>query len=92
MIGHEISAILGRDPALTTVWRVEGIGRMNSFSATEPDIESALIDLGAVPFSALRDLDSEALRHSAHHVVERTRHVRARYRSTNNTGGGERID
>ncbi|WP_410658840.1 hypothetical protein [Amycolatopsis sp. lyj-112] len=64
---------------------------MNSFSATEPDIESAVIDLDGVPFSALRDLDSEALRHSAHHVVERTWHVRARYPSAGQ-GGGERID
>lgn len=66
---------------------------MNSFSATEPDIESALIDLDGVPFSALRDLDSDAFGHSAHHVVERARHVRARYRSTEgSTSGGERID
>ncbi|WP_173426383.1 hypothetical protein [Amycolatopsis orientalis] len=65
---------------------------MSSFSAsTEPDIESALIDLDAVSFTALRELDSEAFRHSAHHVVERTRHVHARYRSQNATGG-ERID
>ncbi|MFD9891753.1 hypothetical protein ACFWY9_20635 [Amycolatopsis sp. NPDC059027] len=65
---------------------------MNSFSAsTEPDIESALIDLDGVPFTALRELDDAALRHSANHVVERTRHVRARYRS--GTGNaGERID
>ncbi|SFH60276.1 hypothetical protein [Amycolatopsis regifaucium] len=66
---------------------------MSSFSAnTEPDIESALLDLDAVSFTALRELDSEAFRHSAHQVVERTRHVHARYRSNTNTGGGERID
>ncbi|EME53019.1 hypothetical protein [Amycolatopsis decaplanina] len=66
---------------------------MSSFSAsTEPDIESALIDLDAVSLTALRELDSEAFRHSAHHVVERTTLVRARYRSDNNSGGGERID
>ncbi|MFB9925958.1 hypothetical protein ACFORO_12735 [Amycolatopsis halotolerans] len=65
---------------------------MSSFSAsTEPDIESALIDLDAVSFTALRELDSEAFRRSAHHVVERARHVHARYRSQN-AGGGERID
>ncbi|MFE5564652.1 hypothetical protein ACFQ68_06640 [Amycolatopsis japonica] len=57
----------------------------------EPDIESALIDLGAVSFTALRELDSEAFRHSARQVVERTTLVRARYRS--GTGNnGERID
>lgn len=64
---------------------------MNSFSATEPDIESALIDLDEVPFTALRELDSEAVRHSAQHVVERTRRFRARYRTGTGTGG-ERID
>lgn len=65
---------------------------MSSFSAsTEPDIESTLIDLDAVSFTALRDLDSEAFRNSAHHVVERTTHVHARYRNTGTTGG-ERID
>ncbi|MBB5855561.1 hypothetical protein ACFQ05_36370 [Amycolatopsis umgeniensis] len=71
---------------------MEGIGTMSSFSAgTEPDIESALIDLDAVSFTALRELDSEAFRDSAHHVVERTTHVRARYRS-GSAGTGERID
>ncbi|MFI5562614.1 hypothetical protein ACIA2T_25330 [Amycolatopsis japonica] len=71
---------------------MEGIGTMSSFSAdTEPDIESALIDLDAVSFTALRELDSEAFRRSAHHVVERTTLVRARYRSTGG-GNGERID
>ncbi|WP_340684921.1 hypothetical protein LCL61_00025 [Amycolatopsis coloradensis] len=65
---------------------------MSSFSAnTEPDIESALIDLDAVSFTALRELDGEAFRQSAHHVVERTTLVRARYRS-GNPSGGERID
>jgi len=65
---------------------------MSSFSAsTEPDIESALIDLDGIPFTALRDLDDDVLRHSAHHVVERTRHLHARYRSSS-AGGGERID
>ncbi|WP_181774523.1 hypothetical protein [Amycolatopsis pittospori] len=65
---------------------------MSSFSAsTEPDIESALIDLDGIPLTALRDLDDEAFHHSARHVVERTRHLRARYRSSG-AGGGERID
>ncbi len=65
---------------------------MNSFSVdSEPGIESDLMDLDTIPFTTLRELDSEALRHSLRHVVERTRHVRARYRS--GTGGtGERID
>lgn len=69
------------------------MARMNSFSVdSEPGIESELMDLDAVPFTTLRDLDSDALRHSLHHVVERTRHLRARYRSDNKATAGERID
>ena len=65
---------------------------MNSFSADiEPGIESELIDLDGVPFTALRDLDSEPLRRSLGHVVERTRRVRALYRSQGQANG-ERID
>ena len=65
---------------------------MNSFSAnTEPGIESELIDLAGVPFTALRDLDSEPLRRSLGHVVEQTRGVRVLYRS-GAQGGGERVD
>lgn len=65
---------------------------MSSLSASiEPDIESALLDLDAIPFTALRELDGDAFHHSAHHVVERTVHVRARYRSGAG-GSGERID
>ena len=65
---------------------------MNSLSASsEPSIESELIDLDAVPFAALRDMDSDDLRRSVNHVVERTRHVRARYRSST-ASAGERID
>lgn len=63
---------------------------MNS-ADTEPDIESALVDLDAVPFTALRELDGEALRQSVQYVVERTRHLHARYRSGSG-GNGERID
>lgn len=70
----------------------EGMDGMNSFSADiEPGIESELIDLDAVPFTRLRELDSEPLRRSLGHVVDRTRRVAARYRSTNQAGG-ERID
>jgi hypothetical protein len=63
---------------------------MNS-SGTEPGIESELIDLEAVPFTALRDVDDDDLRRSLRHVVERASNVRARYRS-GNVSGGERID
>ena len=70
----------------------EGMDGMNSFSVDiEPGIESELIDLDAVPFTRLRELDSEPLRRSLRHVVDRTRHVAARYRSAGQSGG-ERID
>lgn len=65
---------------------------MNSFSADiEPGVESQLIDLDSVPFTKLRELDSEPLRRSLDLVVERTWHVTARYRSGDD-GSGERID
>jgi hypothetical protein len=65
---------------------------MNSFSADiEPGFESDLIDLDGVPFTRLRELDSEPLRRSLGQVVERTRLVSARYPSQP-SGTGERID
>jgi hypothetical protein len=63
---------------------------MNS-SGTGPGIESELIDLDGVPFTKLRDLGGDPLRRSVHHVVERTRHLRAAYRS-GASGAGERVD
>ena len=62
-----------------------------SSSGLEPDLESALIDLEGVPFTRLRDLDSNLLRRSLRHVVERAALVTAGYRSSNESGG-ERID
>jgi hypothetical protein len=63
---------------------------MNS-TGTEPGIESELIDLDGVPFAKMGELGSETLRQSMHRVVERTRHLRAPYRS-NNAAAGERVD
>jgi len=63
---------------------------MNS-SSTEPPIESELLDLDAIPFTKVRDLEGDDLRRSTRHVVERTSQVRARYHSAN-AGAGERID
>ncbi|WP_394621417.1 hypothetical protein JNUCC0626_20650 [Lentzea sp. JNUCC 0626] len=62
-----------------------------SSSGLEPDLESALIDLEGVPFTKLRHLNSEALRRSLTHVVERASLVSAGYRSSDESGG-ERID
>jgi hypothetical protein len=69
-------------------WR--GIDVMNSAGA-EPGIESELIDLDAVPFTRLHELSDETIRRSMHRVVERTRRLRAPYRSSN-ASGGERVD
>ena len=63
---------------------------MNS-SGSGPGVESELIDLDDVPFTRLRELTDEHLRLSMHHVVERTRHLRAPYRSTS-SNAGERVD
>lgn len=63
---------------------------MNSTDA-EPDIESELINLDGVPFTKLHEVNGEALHRSMSCVTERTRRVRARYRS-NASGNGERID
>jgi hypothetical protein len=63
---------------------------MNS-SGTGPGIESELIDLDGVPFTKLRELGDEPLRRSMQRVVERTRHLRTTYRSSN-PSGGERVD
>jgi hypothetical protein len=63
---------------------------MNS-TGTEPGIESELIDLDGVPFTQLGELDCEVLGLAVDRVVERTRHLRARYRSSSNAGG-ERVD
>lgn len=70
----------------------KGMDGMNSLSADpEPGVESLVIDLDGVPFTSLRELNSESLRRSVGHVVERTSHVMARYRSDTGTAG-ERID
>jgi hypothetical protein len=63
---------------------------MNS-PGTEPGVVSDLLDLEAIPFTTLRDLEGEPLRTSMGHVVDRTSRVHARY-PTNGQGAGERID
>jgi len=53
----------------------KGNRHMSSHSAEDPEstFESQLIDLDAVPLTALRDLDSRALRRALHHVVQQAR-------------------
>jgi hypothetical protein len=63
---------------------------MNS-PGTEPGVVSDLVDLEAVSFTDMRDLEGEPLRASMRNVVDRTSRINARYPS-GNTGAGERID
>jgi hypothetical protein len=63
---------------------------MNS-PGTEPGVVSDLLDLEAVPFTTMRDLEGEPLRASMRGVVDRTSRLYARYPSSN-AAGGERID
>jgi FXSXX-COOH protein len=41
----------------------------------ESNLESSVIDVGAIPLAALRTLDGAVVRRSLRHVVERTAHV-----------------
>jgi hypothetical protein len=63
---------------------------MNS-ADTNPGIESELIDLSAIPFDRLRDLDNTALHQAVHHTLTRTTHLRGGRRSEG-ASDGERID
>jgi hypothetical protein len=63
---------------------------MNSMG-TGPGIESELIDLDEVPFAKLSELGGETFHQSMNRVVERTRHLRAPYRSSSGAAG-ERVD
>jgi hypothetical protein len=70
--------------------QVKGADIMYS-TGTEPGIESGLVDLDGVSLTELRALRGETIRQAMNRVVERTLHLRARYRS----GGGqtgERVD
>ncbi len=56
---------------------------MDSFSAgMESDIESELIDLGAVSMTVLRKLDDTVFRQALRHVIHQTAHPQV------TTGGG----
>jgi hypothetical protein len=73
-------------------WTWEGLDTMGmTLDDNETSIESQLLDLTAIPFAQLRNLDNQAVRQALHHVVARTEDIRALSRSSANTGG-ERID
>jgi hypothetical protein len=55
----------------------------------DPEISSDLLDLGAMPLSVLRALDSAALRRSLRHAVERTAHIPV---TASSSGGAKRVD
>jgi FXSXX-COOH protein len=64
---------------------------MDSFSAgMESDIESELIDLGAVSMTALRELDDTVFRQALRHVMQQTAHPQVIAGSTGDGTG--RID
>src|SRR3981081_589176 len=69
--------------------RKGAIGMMNSIPVdAEPDVESELVDLGAVPLTVLRELDHAALHRAMRRVVERTRALRVIRASNGAQGGG----
>jgi hypothetical protein len=55
----------------------------------DPEIAADLLDLGAMPLSALRALDSTALRRTLRHAVERTAHIPV---TASSSGGAKRVD
>ncbi|HWR48411.1 MAG TPA: hypothetical protein VN327_12500 [Pseudonocardiaceae bacterium] len=61
---------------------------MDSFSAgMESDVESELIDLGAVSMTVLRELDDTVFRQALRHVMKQTAHPQVTA-----SGSGERVD
>lgn len=69
------------------------IAAMNSLDC-DTGVESPLIDLGAVSFTAFQDLDNATVRRALRHVVAQAARARTipRRRSGNAGQGGERID
>ena len=62
---------------------------MDSFSAgMESDVESELIDLGAVSMTVLRELDDPVFRQALRHVMQQTAHPRV----CSGSGSAERVD
>lgn len=59
---------------------------------TGPGIESELIDLSAVSFGRLRELNSSVLHEAMSHALARTGTLRTTYVSASGEGAGERVD
>jgi hypothetical protein len=59
-------------------------------SGTEAGIESAVLDLGAVPLSELRTLDGSELRKALRHAAERVAFIPVT--ASGSGGGAKRVD
>ncbi|MDT7804270.1 MAG: hypothetical protein QOI78_7703 [Actinomycetota bacterium] len=59
-------------------------------SGTEAGIESAVLDLGAVPLSELRTLDGSELRKALRHAAERVSFIPVT--ASGSGGGAKRVD
>jgi hypothetical protein len=60
-----------------------------SRSGREEGIESAVLDLGAVPLSELRTLDGSELRKALRHAAERVSFIPV---TASGSGGAKRVD
>ncbi|WP_326944218.1 hypothetical protein OG439_30570 [Amycolatopsis sp. NBC_01307] len=60
-----------------------------SRSDGEAGIESAVLDLGAVPLSELRTLESSELRKALRHAAERVSYIPV---TASGSGGAKRVD
>jgi hypothetical protein len=58
-------------------------------SGREAGIESAVLDLGAVPLSELRTLDGSELRKALRHAAERVSFIPV---TASGSGGAKRVD
>ena len=68
-----------------------GFSTMDSYSGNaESDVESELIDLGAVSMPVLRTLDGTAVRQALRHVLQHSAHPQVTVGG--GSGGGERVD
>ena len=66
-----------------------GIVMQAARSGKEAGIESAVLDLGAVPLSELRTLDVSELRKALRHAAERVSYIPV---TASGSGGAKRVD
>ena len=68
---------------------LRGVSMRSRGGNGKPEIESELVDLGSVPLSALRKLDTTALHHSLRLAVERSAHIPV---TASGSQGAKRVD